>query len=126
MKNPTATLPVTIADAAVVAPKQIGRYRIERPIGHGGFGLVYLAYDDQLQRPVAVKVPHARLITKLEDASAYLTEARTAAKLDHPNLVPVYDVGSTPDFPCFIVSKYVEGTTLHERLAAGRLTYLEA
>ena len=47
-------------------PERIGRYRIERVLGQGGFGLVYLAYDDQLERRVAVKVPHARLISKLE------------------------------------------------------------
>ena len=63
-------------------------------LGQGGFGLVYLAYDEQLHRRVAVKVPHARLISKPEDAEAYLTEARTVANLDHPRIVPVYDVGT--------------------------------
>jgi len=57
-------------------PERIGRYRIERVLGKGSFGLVYLAHDDQLDRPVAVKVPHARLISCPEDAEAYLTEAR--------------------------------------------------
>src|SRR5262249_35470280 len=45
-------------------------------------------------------------------AASYLAEARAAAHLDHPNIVPVYDVGHTDDFPCFIVSKYIEGPTL--------------
>ena len=45
-------------------PQRIGRYRIEKVLGKGGFGLVYLAHDEQLNRPVAVKVPHARLISK--------------------------------------------------------------
>ena len=75
-------------------PERIGRYRIEKVLGQGGFGLVYLAYDEQLHRRVAVKVPHARLISKPEDAEAYLTEARTVANLDHPHIVPVYDVGT--------------------------------
>ncbi|MCH7685969.1 MAG: protein kinase, partial [Planctomycetes bacterium] len=87
-------------------PERIGRYRIERVLGKGGFGLVYLAHDDQLDRPVAVKVPHAKLITKPEDAEAYLAEARTVANLDHPGIVPVHDVGSTDNCPCFVVSKY--------------------
>src|SRR5207248_3338778 len=71
--------------AARAVPRAIGRYRVERPIGQGGFGCVYLAYDDQLQRPVAIKVPHARLIARSRDAEQYLREARTVARLDHPN-----------------------------------------
>ena len=53
-------------------------------LGQGGFGIVYLAYDDQLQRLVAIKVPHRKLVSRPEDAEAYLTEARTVANLDHP------------------------------------------
>ena len=68
--------------------------------------------DEQLNRPVAVKVPHAKLISKSEDAEAYLAEARTVANLDHPGIVPVHDVGSTEDCPCYIVSKYIQGTDL--------------
>src|SRR5262245_4049114 len=78
-------------------PQRIGRYRIERVLGQGGFGLVYLAHDEQLARPVAIKVPHAHLVAEAGDAAAYLAEARTVANLDHPSLVPVYDVGSTED-----------------------------
>src|ERR1017187_120631 len=88
-------------------PQQIGRYRVQKILGKGGFGLVYLAYDDQLKRAVAIKVPHARLIAQASDAEAYLTEARTVANLDHPHIVPVHDVGSTEQFPCFVVSKFI-------------------
>ena len=59
-------------------------------LGKGGFGLVYLAHDERLDRLVAIKVPHAKLISRSEDAKAYLTEARTVANLDHPGIVPVY------------------------------------
>ena len=76
-------------------PQQIGRYRVEKILGQGGFGLVYLAHDDQLQRLVAIKVPHRKLVDRPEAAEAYLTEARTVANLDHPNIVSVHDVGST-------------------------------
>jgi hypothetical protein len=107
-------------------PQRIGRYRIEKVLGKGGFGLVYLAHDDQLQRLVAVKVPHARLISKPEDAEAYLAEARTVANLDHPGIVPVHDVGSTADCLCFVVSKYIEGTDLSAKLKQQRLNYREA
>ncbi|MEQ1906170.1 MAG: serine/threonine-protein kinase [Pirellulaceae bacterium] len=102
-------------------PENIGRYRIEKILGKGGFGLVYLAFDDQLQRHVAIKVPHSRLISRPSDAEAYLSEARTVASLDHPHIVPVYDVGSSADFPCFVVSKYVKGTDLAQKLKNQRL-----
>src|ERR1022692_1794173 len=107
-------------------PQQIGRYRVQKILGKGGFGLVYLAYDEQLKRAVAIKVAHARLIAQPEDAEAYLTEARTVANLDHPHIVPVYDVGSTEQFPCFVVSKYIDGTDLHARLKQSRLPLNEA
>jgi serine/threonine protein kinase/formylglycine-generating enzyme required for sulfatase activity len=107
-------------------PGHIGRYRVERLLGQGGFGLVYLAHDDQLRRPVAVKVPHARLVAQPTDAEAYLTEARNAANLDHPNIVPVFDVGSTEQFPCFVVSKYIDGADLATRLEQSRLSVAEA
>src|SRR5437899_2685230 len=76
-------------------PPRVGRFRVERILGKGGFGLVYLAHDEQLDRPVAIKVPHRKLIARPEDAAAYLTEARTVANLDHPHIVPVHDVGAS-------------------------------
>ena len=112
--------------AAPPLPQQIGRYRVERVLGKGGFGLVYLAHDDQLQRLVAIKVPHAKLVAQTIDAEAYLTEARTVASLDHPHIVPVHDVGSTDRFPCFVVSKYIDGTDLSTRLKQSRLSLHEA
>jgi serine/threonine protein kinase/formylglycine-generating enzyme required for sulfatase activity len=108
------------APAARPAPSHIGRYRVERLLGEGGFGRVYLAFDDQLGRPVAVKVPHRRLVPRAADAEPYLREARTVAKLDHPHIVPVFDVGGTEECPFFFVSKYVEGSTLDERIRVGR------
>jgi serine/threonine protein kinase len=105
-----AKRPIDAAPEAM--PQWIGRYRVEKILGKGGFGLVYLAHDEQLNRPVAVKVPHARLVSKPEDAELYLAEARTVANLDHPRIVPVYDVGSSSEFPCFVVAKYIEGENL--------------
>src|SRR5207245_1579761 len=85
-----------------------------------------LAQDDQLNRPVAIKVPHRRLVSRPEDAAVYLTEARTVANLDHPNIVPVHDVGSTDDCPCFIVSKFIEGSTLAEKIREQRPSFGDA
>ncbi len=108
------------APVATALPQRIGRYRVERILGQGGFGIVYLAHDDQLTRQVAIKVPHRRLVSRPEDAAAYLAEARTVANLDHPNIVPVHDVGSTDEFPCYVVSKYIDGTDLATRLKTAR------
>jgi serine/threonine protein kinase/formylglycine-generating enzyme required for sulfatase activity len=113
-------------EPAAALPQHIGRYRVERVLGRGGFGLVYLAHDDQLQRLVAIKVPHRHRLSTPEDAQAYLTEARTVANLDHPHIVPVFDVGSTEQFPCFVVSKYIDGTDLATRRKQSPLSLPEA
>ncbi len=117
--------PAAADTAPAELPERIGRYRIERVLGKGGFGLVYLAQDDQLSRPVAIKVPHRKLVDRFEDAEAYLTEARTVANLDHPHIVPVFDVGSTQQFPCYVVSKCIDGTDLARRLKQSRLSIHE-
>ena len=117
--------PAAADTAPAGLPERIGRYRIERVLGKGGFGLVYLAHDDQLSRPVAIKVPHRNLVDRLQDAEAYLTEARTVANLDHPHIVPVFDVGSTEQFPFLVVSKYIDGTDLATRLKQSRLSIHE-
>ena len=97
-------------------PSKIGRYRIIRRLGQGGFGRVYLAHDDDLDRPVAIKVPNPERITRPEDVEAFLIEARILAKLDHPHIVPVFDVGRTEDGLCFVVSKLIEGSDLAVRM----------
>ena len=107
-------------------PSSIGRYKVEKILGCGGFGMVYLARDETLDRPVAVKVPHAKLVSRPEDAELYLAEARTVASLDHPNIVPVHDVGSSAEFPCFVVSRFVSGSDLASNLKQTRLSYFEA
>lgn len=83
----------------------------------------HLAHDEQLER---IKDPHAKLISKPEDAEAYLPEARTVANLDHSGIVPVHDVGSTEDCPSYVVSKYIEGTDLSAKLKKSRLKYRDA
>jgi len=107
-------------------PQRIGRYRVERMLGQGGFGIVYLAHDDQLHRPVAIKVPHRERISSPEDVEAYLAEARILASLDHPHIVPVHDVGATEDGLPFVVSKFIEGSDLAKKLKESRPSFSES
>src|SRR5262249_32558163 len=107
-------------------PSTIGRYRIVQRLGQGGFGRGYLARDDALDRPVAVKVPNPELLAGAGDGQAYLPEARPLAKPDPPHIVPVYDVAQTDDGLCYVVSKYVEGSDLAERMRRGRPAFRES
>jgi serine/threonine protein kinase len=107
-------------------PATIGRYRVIRLLGRGGFGTVYLAQDDALRRPVAVKVPNPERVAGPEDVAVYLAEAQFLAQLDHSNIVPVYDVGQTDDGLCYVVSKYIEGTSLAEQMNQGRMPFGES
>ncbi len=98
---------------------RLGRYRILERVGSGGFGLVFRARDEELSRDVAIKVPYRDRIATRDNAEQFLTEARTIAGLDHPNVVPVYDVGRTDDGICHVVSKFIDGSELTARIAAG-------
>jgi eukaryotic-like serine/threonine-protein kinase len=104
----------------------IGRYSILKRLGKGGFGEVFLAFDQELDRAVAIKVPHRERITQPEDIEAYLAEARIVASLDHSHIVPVYDVGRTDDGLCFIVSKFIEGSDLASRIKKARPSFHES
>jgi serine/threonine protein kinase len=115
---------IPVSDVAV--PERIGRYRVERVLGQGGFGCVYLGHDDELNRPVAIKVPHAHRVSRLLDVEAYLAEARVLASLDHAHIVPVFDVGRTDDGLCFVVSKYIEGSDLAEWIRQARPSFDES
>jgi serine/threonine protein kinase len=98
------------------------RYAPIRELGRGGFGVVYEAEDRELLRKVALKLPTRPRLTTEQDAIDFLLEARILARLDHPGIVPVHDVGRAPDGSCYVVSKYIEGEDLGRRLKRrGRL-----
>jgi eukaryotic-like serine/threonine-protein kinase len=107
-------------------PAKIARYRIIHQLGQGGFGRVYLAHDDDLDRRVAIKLPNPQRIAHPADVDAFLAEARNLAKLDHPHIVPVFDVGRTEDGLCFVVSKLVEGSDLSVKIGQARPSFREA
>ncbi len=117
---------VTYISRNGIGVQQKGRYRLDRILGEGAYGQVYLAFDEELQRQVAIKVPTAARFQKPEDAQAYLAEARTVAGLDHPNIVSVYDMGRTEDGSIYVVSRFVDGSTLQDRINAGRPTEQES
>lgn len=106
-----------------VKPNAIGRYRVIRILGDGGFGRVYLSHDESLKRDVAIKVPHRHLLSELVDVELYLAEARIVSSLDHNSIVPVYDCGHTDDGLFYIVSKYIDGSTLSAKIKNSPLSH---
>ncbi len=113
-KRPSDSVPLTTGPFATL-PARFGRYQVEKLLGRGAMGAVYLARDTQLDRRVALKIPKVaasgskRLLQRLE------TEARAAAKLDHPSLCKVFDAGEV-DGQCFIAMQFIEGETLKSQL----------
>ena len=96
----------------------LGKYRITRELGRGGFGVVYLAEDTTLgSRPVALKVLHPQLVVDPDSARLFGREAGVAARLDHPHIVTVYEAGEI-EGQRVIAMRYMPGVSLDE--LAGR------
>jgi eukaryotic-like serine/threonine-protein kinase len=95
----------------LAAPPQLGRFRVLRMLGSGGFGVVYLAEDPRLGRRVAVKVPRPEALVTSDLRRRFLREARAAARLHHTNIVPIFDVGEMGPL-CYMVSAFCSGGTL--------------
>jgi serine/threonine protein kinase len=103
-----------------------GRYFLERELGRGGMGIVYLARDVSLDRMVAIKLLPPDLAASSELRTRFLREARTAAQLSHPHIVPVHAVEEHAALVFFVMG-YVDGETLGERVRrAGPLPSREA
>lgn len=114
-------------------PRQVSRYQLQARLGSGGFGVVYRAYDPELDRDVAIKLIRAdrlRMLEAMGGRDRILREARAIARLDHPNVVRVFDVGTghedvavaafgdTPTVEVFVVMELLEGQTLADWLDA--------
>jgi WD40 repeat protein/predicted Ser/Thr protein kinase len=99
-------------------PPAIGRFQVRQRLGAGGFGTVYRAYDPQLEREVALKLPRARTLGDPRRAGRFLDEAKAAARLRHPHIVPVYDAGQEDGRP-YIAYAFVKGRTLEQAAAGG-------
>jgi serine/threonine-protein kinase len=98
--------------------KTIHQYEFVRRLGAGGSGVVYLANDTQLQRPVVLKILKSGSQTLEQMRSTVLHEARLASAIDHPNVCAIYEVGESED-EAFIVMQYVPGQSLDKVIAAG-------
>lgn len=98
-----------------IGPFQIGRFEIERELGRGGLGVVLLAHDPVLRRQVALKVPRPEALLTPDLRKRFQREAQAAARLTHPHIVPVYEVGEAGAV-CFIAAEYVAGPNLGEWL----------
>jgi hypothetical protein len=108
-------LPVRLAPGAVPLPERLGRYRILRELGRGAMGTVYLAQDAHLDRLVALKVPRFTAADSPEVRQRFLSEARAAATIEHPNVCPVYDVGEIDGAP-YLTMAYLQGQPLAQLL----------
>jgi serine/threonine-protein kinase len=119
-----------VADEAVVKggvgiPKKIGGYRVDRLLGRGAMGMVLLAEQESLHRPVALKLLPPRLAADQAFVQRFQKEARAAAALNHPNVVVVHDVGASDGFH-FLSMEYMERGSLEDRLRIdGRIPWRE-
>ena len=105
--------------------RKIGSYTVEREVGRGGMGVVYLARDPRLDRPVAIKVLPAEVAQDPERLARFEREARLLASLNHPNIGGIYGIEEDAGTR-FLVLEYLDGPTLAERLKGGALPVQEA
>ncbi len=94
---------------------QIGHYQVRHKIAEGGFGAVFLAFDPRLERDVAIKLLHGYHAMEADHAARFVREARSAARLNHPGIVQIYDVVEEKDRMA-IVMEYIQGSTLGQYL----------
>ena len=110
--KPRSAAPLPVTPPTEGLPDIRERYRIEEPLGAGGMGEVFRAWDEVLRRPVALKRVHKDLLEQEGSLERFLGEARVGARLQHPGIVPVHDLGTMGDEQVAFVMKEVEGGTL--------------
>jgi serine/threonine protein kinase len=110
----------------ISAGTRLGRYEVRSQLGAGGMGEVYLARDTtELERAVAVKVLPAELAQDPERMRRFVQEAKTASSLNHPNIITIHEIGEV-DSSRYIVTEFVEGETLRQKMTRSRLSMREA
>jgi serine/threonine protein kinase len=105
---------------------RFGKYLIRRVVGSGGMATVYEAEDTELQRQVAVKVPHRYVQASPAASEFFFKEARAAAALAHPGIVAIFNSDQLPDGTCFLVFEFIPGESLDRLIQAGRVTHTQA
>jgi serine/threonine-protein kinase len=110
--------PTRSFDSSVTGPgSQIGQFRIERELGRGAVGVVYLAHDTKLDREVAIKSLPAEVMENSKTRSRFQREARVLASLNHTNIATIHEVLEEAEGIGYLVLEYVPGQTLAERIA---------
>ncbi len=104
---------------------KFGRYTIEKKLGEGGMGEVYLAFDNSLERFVALKILSEAFSQDADRVQRLKQEAKAASALNHPNILTIYEIGTTDNIE-FIAMEFVEGKTLREVIEGGELTLKDA
>jgi len=107
--------PRLAAAQAADAPQKIGKYKIVRKLGQGAMGVIWLAHDPHLTRDVAIKVLPEEIARDAERLKRFVREARSAARLNHPNTVTIYDIGAE-ERQAYIVMELVDGDSLEDHL----------
>jgi WD40 repeat protein len=121
--RPTSVTPAP--EAAGTSSVKLGRFALRRRLGEGAFGAVYEAYDPQLDRPVALKVAHRGTLSNPRSVQRFLRDARAAAQLQHPHIVPVFDAGQDAGH-YYIASAFVDGRTLEAVINEARPNFRRA
>src|SRR5205814_1839956 len=112
---PPASPPVSRPSPSHTDLQSVGRFVVRGKLGSGAFGTVYRAYDPQLDREVALKVPNPGVMTDPKRAERFLREAKAAANLRHPHIVPVFDAGQDGD-QYYIASAFIDGKPLADTI----------
>jgi serine/threonine protein kinase/formylglycine-generating enzyme required for sulfatase activity len=120
-----ALVRTAFVDAECQAPEWIDRFQVLRSLGGGGFGRVFLCYDDKLYRQVALKVPRRDRLSSAEARERFLREARNVAGLHHEAIVTLHEFGET-EGQCYLVYEYIAGGNLAERLKQSPLSHYQA
>ena len=111
-------------DSPLSPGTKLGRYEVRYQIGSGGMGEVYLAYDTQLERTVALKILPENVAADQTRLQRFVQEAKSASALNHPNILTVFEIGQA-DSIHFIACEYIDGETLRHHLSRSQMTLSE-